>query len=355
MDRIALSKRIGGLADVFASGSKMRRELEAMSYALEHMTDDKFAGILGEGIAADEVEAMRVDKPIMPAGLGMGLTPGTPPKSSALPGMTQVPRGQFEPKDPIMGFLRLEGIKPNEVPVVLQAIYTDPNIGAKAKQIGKAALVAKEADDNSTKVEGGYWNREASQAVMQNLVGDVLGKEAMEKTILLDTHRHLEEQQKPDARKKQSVPSTLTKEQTPHLSEALDSDMYKKSQGAVRKEAAEEGEPERDEKPAVKPTEEPAEEPTGEPSEQEKAVAKQKAKGKVQKAKKEVTETVEELAKVQKPEEPEAAVKPAAGTVKTASEAPANTVSFDDIQLTAGMIEVELTDEDKVRLGKLFK
>lgn len=57
MDRIALSKRLEGLSDVFASATPIARDLKAMSYVLANMNDESFGTILNPSYTSDAVEA----------------------------------------------------------------------------------------------------------------------------------------------------------------------------------------------------------------------------------------------------------------------------------------------------------
>lgn len=56
MDRLALSQRIKGMSEVFASSNPISQDLAAMSYVLEHMSDEKFANILNKEYTADVAE-----------------------------------------------------------------------------------------------------------------------------------------------------------------------------------------------------------------------------------------------------------------------------------------------------------
>jgi chemotaxis protein histidine kinase CheA len=334
MDRIALSKRIGGLADVFANGSPIRRELEAMSYALEHMQDEKFSSILNAGYEADDKDAnvrgFGVAQPVQKPTLAIQ------ERARAQTGKPDVP--VFEPRDP---------------KAALEALMSDPQVAEIIKKNPKLTQVLKEAgieiEADLTNPEGNTWNREASDAVIRNLISDVLGKEAMEKAICCDTGRQLEKKQMPDAEKKQEKPATLTDPQTPKLSESLKSDMYKKSQGAVRKEAAKKDEAVVD-APVTEEDAPKAEEAPEAPKAEEVPVAKQmaeeKAEKKVEKTQEQATDTAEDTAKALKKLEKM--------TDKKASEEAEAMLSFDGIELGSPMGEVELTDEDRNTLGKLF-
>jgi len=359
MDRIALSKRIGGLADVFANGSPIRRELEAMSYALEHMADERFATILNEGYEADKESTVR--------GFGTGLPVQKP--EFAVGEKARMQRQVGAPDVPVF--------EPKDLKAAWEALMSDPQVAKIVNSKPALQQAMKEASAmlgiDIEKPEGNTWSREASEAVVRNLLTDVLGKEAMEKAVCCDTHRHLDKKQMPDAEKKQEKPATLTDEQTPKLSEALNSDMYKKSQGAVRKEATEGTSKEAARKKKVDIAAEPAAEPAPAPAPEapkdekpapapapeapkseepkEVPVAKQKA---AERAEQKVEKTQEE-AKEQAEGTAKALEKLDEMTQKTAAQQPDAMLTFDGIELGEPMAEVELTDEDKTNLGKLFE
>jgi hypothetical protein len=83
---------------------------------------------------------------------------------------------------------------------------------------------------------GMYWNIEASDAVLNNLLRDVVG---MDKSICCDTGRKLDKDQKPDGSHKGEKAPTLKPEQTPDQQKSLDSGIVEKSHGKVQKEATE--------------------------------------------------------------------------------------------------------------------
>lgn len=326
MDRTALSKRIGGLADVFAAGSPIRRELEAMSFALDHMRDEKFASILNEGYEAD-------DKDSNVRGYGMGQP--VQKHEFSVSQRARQPGGEtpvFEPRDP---------------KAALKALMSDPEVQKiiqRRPDLAKMAGIEVEADIEQP--EGNAWNREASDAVIRNLVSDVLGREAMTKAQCCDTGRKLEKNQMPDAEKKQETPSTLTEDQTPKLSESLDSGIYEKSKGSVRKEAADEM-PEAEEPKAEKPE---VEEPKAEKP--DKTVAQEQREKRTE----EKAEKTREEAKEKAEDTAEALQKLDNMTAKKASEeTTASMIMFDGIELTAPMDEVSLTEEDARKLSCLFR
>jgi len=323
MDRIALSKRIGGLADVFATGSPIRRELEAMSYALEHMQDEKFASILNEGYEADDKEAWSMQFPSPHSSRTLDK------RDERIRNMTVSKRKQLTEQD----IAYLDQLDPQ---AVMQALKSQPAAPAPAGAAPKMA-----GDDSS--VVSGSWNREASDAVIRNLVSDVMGREAVNKTQCCSTGRKLEKPQMPDAMKKQETPPTLTEAQTPKLSESLDSGMLEKSRGAVRKEAA------KDEVPVDEPK---VVEPKEEPADSEKSVAQEKATErkdrKVKKTEEKARDTAQETADALK--ELDQMTKKTASSVSDAS-----MIMFEDIELMAPMEEVNLSAEDARILGQLFR
>lgn len=367
MDRIALSKRIGGLADVFTSGSRIRRELEAMSYVLENMDDEKFATILNEGYTADASEDEKEAQGVR------GLQPTAP---SRIPDIMERRRQRtqqmgtpdvpvFEPRDPRRALQTLMSS-----PKVQEAIQNDPILKNQFKQAAEALGIDLE------KPEGNSWNREASEAVARNLIADIFGKEAMEKAVCCDTGRKLDKKQMPDATKKQEKPATLTDEQTPKLSEALDSDMYEKSQGSVRKEAGSRRGPRKpdgtgpgrgsskcpysgeetniDEKEAGKKSQRsPKDDTNDKPKDDtgdDPSVAQQQAQERQEKAVAETQQKAEEGAKATAKRLKELSEM----TQTDASQQSDAMLSFEGIELGAPMTEVELNDEDKNTLGKLF-
>lgn len=191
MDRIALAKRLESLSSVFASHTPYNRDLKAMSYVLSKLSDDKFQTILSGDFNADEHEACMC---------GAG------------PGPAVIPMGA--PADVSVG-------EPEEEKKII-VIKTDGGMPMSAEATEKTA--------------GMFWCKEASQAVVDNLLRDVV---AMNKSVCCDTGRHLEKEQIPDGTHA-GLPErgvALKPEQTPEISESLDSDMVQKSHGAVEKEA----------------------------------------------------------------------------------------------------------------------
>jgi hypothetical protein len=91
--------------------------------------------------------------------------------------------------------------------------------------------MAAEASDSTV---GMFWTKDASDAILNNLVRDVVG---MDKSICCDTGRKLEKNQVPDGTHDGDKAKTLKPEQIPDQKDVLDSGIVEKSHGKVRKEA----------------------------------------------------------------------------------------------------------------------
>lgn len=199
-----------------------------------------------------------------------------------------------------------------------------------------AAFKSKAASD--------LWTKSASDLIAQNLVRDVLG---MDKSICCDTKRHLDKKQMPDATKTQETKGAVARqedtgaalkpEQVPHLDEVLNSDMYKKSQGKVVKEAA--TVEDRPDTGAAEPQNINADQTAVENAKRlekiEDANKKAEAKEKAEKAK--------ELSR------------PKSKEVKAQSEVEANTVVAEGVEFDNVMMEAEANDEDVKKLSALFE
>jgi hypothetical protein len=215
-------------------------------------------------------------------------------------------------------------------PNMVQSIYEDFMVASKEGASEEVESCGKkEASTESA------WTKEAFDYIAQNLVHDVLG---MDKSICCDTKRHLDKVQMPDAKKspetkgavirQEDTGAALKPEQVPDLSVVLESDMYKKSQGAVRKEAA-----------AV--TEETPEAKAAEPQEVKDA-------GKV----KDPAKELEKMKKEKEQEELKAKSRPKADTPK---EAEANTIVAEGIEFDGVIMDVDASDEDVKKLSSLFE
>jgi len=193
MNRIALAKRLESLSEVFASHTQYSRDLRAMSYVLNKMADDKFNGIISSDYSADS--EMFPEEACGPMGPGAG------------------PMGPTEDKPKVIVIEKKEDTVPmpgeGVIPMSLEA---------------------------SEKTAGMFWNKDASKAVVDNLLRDVVG---MNKSVCCDTNRKLEKDQVPDGTHAglPEKPSTLKPEQTPDVSESIETGMVAKSKGTVKKEA----------------------------------------------------------------------------------------------------------------------
>jgi hypothetical protein len=194
MDRIALAKRLESLSSVFASHTPYNRDLKAMSYVLNKMADDKFTGILSGDFESEEFDACMCGK-------GPGPLQGIVPTGIPVDEPLDLPGSDEKPKVII---IKKEG----EMPMSVEA---------------------------SEKTAGMFWCKQASKAVVDNLLRDVVG---MNKSVCCDTGRHLDKEQIPDGTHKPTLAPTLKKEQAPDIEKSINSGMVEKSHGAVKKEAA---------------------------------------------------------------------------------------------------------------------
>lgn len=294
MDRIALAKRLESLSSVFASHTPYNRDLKAMSYVLSKLSDDKFKTIVSGDFDADETDACLCGK-------GPGPLPAVLPMGA--------------PMDAIVG-------EPEEDKKVI-VIKTDGGMPMSAEATEKTA--------------GMFWCKEASQAVVDNLLRDVI---AMDKTVCCDTGRKLEKEQIPDGTHA-GLPErgvALKPEQTPDVSESIETDMVKKSHGAVRKEAAKQSK-EEDDKNACK-----------EASLKDIKEKKEKAeKAKLEKDVKDLKKAKKSEKKASDEENDEDAKKDEKAATEDSSS------SFEGIELMASMDEVELDANEASELSKLFE
>lgn len=233
MDRIALAKRLEGLSKVFASTTPYHRDLKAMAEVLTRVEDEKFATILSPDFTAEaaaEVDAAYQRGQNLPGlSQGMRTTPstGTTPLADpqiALKALKSNPRATI---DDALALIRkypeLKSTPISDLKGVVEPMHTPAPVPA-------VAPVRMASEENT----GMFWSKEASEAVQNNLVRDVVG---MEKSICCDTKRHLDKGQVPDGSHDGEKAATLKKEQTPDQSKSLDSGIVEKSHGKVNKEA----------------------------------------------------------------------------------------------------------------------
>jgi len=236
MDRIALAKRLEGLSKVFASTTPYHRDLKAMAEVLTKVEDEKFATILSPDFTAEaaaEIDAAYQRGQNLPGmSQSMRTTPstGTTPLADpqiALKTIKSNPNATIE--DALALVRKYPEFKLTPISE-LMGVTSPAHIPAPAPAVAPVKMASEENT-------GMFWSKEASEAVQNNLVRDVVG---MDKSICCDTKRHLDKGQVPDGSHDGEKAPTLKKEQTPDQSKSLDSGIVEKSHGKVNKEASEE-------------------------------------------------------------------------------------------------------------------
>lgn len=211
MDKIALSKRLSGFSEVFKKDTKFARDLKAMSMVIENLPEDKFASLIIEAEDAKAEDAKAED------------AKAEDKKSEETKEAAKKPAEE----------------KAEEKPAEEEA-------EEEAEEKGES-----EEEEETEKSAGLYWNKQASEAVLSFLKKDVIGEEVKSvKNASEDLVKKasaepvpaakLPASQAPDGKGDKPAP-TLKKDQVPHISEVLKSNMVEKSHGAVRKEASESG------------------------------------------------------------------------------------------------------------------
>lgn len=333
MDRIALAKRLESLSSVFASHTPYNRDLRAMSYVLNKMADDKFTSILSGEFSPDKLEACM-------CGAGPGVGP-----------MTKIPVGG--PVD------EPEGLPGGEPKVIV---------------IEKEEGVPMSAEANE-KTAGMFWCKEASKAVVDNLLRDVVG---MNKSQCCSTGAKLEAKQVPNGSHDGEKASTLKPDQTPDDAASIKTNMVEKSRGAVKKEAGSikgpgvpDGTGPMKDSPECKMKKEEEKEASLEDikkakkEKEEKAMKKDVEKLKKEKKEKKASEEGEdekaEQAAEKKEEKAKELLEEAEKDEKKAEEGDkdatteSSSSSFEGIELVASMEEVELNAAEADQLSKLFE
>ena len=342
MDRIALAKRLESLSGVFANHTPYNRDLKAMSYVLGKMADDKFKTILSCDYSSDGVDSCM-------CGEGPGPLPGMGGPAVKPVGLP----GDEEPKVIVVK-------KEEEMPMSMEA---------------------------NEKTAGMFWCKEASKAVVDNLLRDVVG---MNKSVCCDTGRKLDKDQVPDGHHDGEKAKTLKPEQTPDDAASIDTDMVKKSRGAVKKEAGskkgpgvpdgtgpmkdspeckmkkekdaslediKEAKKKKEEAKAKKDLEDlkKAQKAKKEKSasEEEAEKAEQKAEEKEEKAEEMVEEAKEKLEEAE--EKLEEAKEEEKEAEKEEDKDASSSSSFEGIELMASMDEAVLGADEAAQLSKLFE
>jgi hypothetical protein len=353
MDRIALSKRLEGLSRVFVAGSPYRRDLKAMAEVLAKVDDEKFATILDAEFTADKEGA------------------GVLPMTSVTPQHPGIPQRPFSGRpsggkgiltdDKLRAMARV--LSPEQISKVREILEPEMMPGLETRQPIKPPVgvtpvqgLTKSADESDKDV-GLFWNKEATEAIQNNLLRDVVG---MDKKQIQDTGRHLTPDQVPNGTHDGEKAKNLKPEQTPELRDVLKSDIYAKSKKTPLKKEA--GYEEEEDKKDDKKDDKSAGKKELSPSEQA-ALAKAKeqvAKGskgteKGLKVVERLTPEDEPKTKTEKPEtkKPEKdAPKPKKDAPRPEDDKEANLA--EGIELTAPMEDVILDAAEQEKLSKLF-
>jgi len=247
MNRKALSERIQGLSEVFASDNPIYQDLQAMSYVLSEMDDEKFASIVNPEFTAEKEATTFTGTPgqVMPARpTGQYDQYSSKPTKSVpadvLGDLIAIWQDATIPHSDKLSLIdqvkamaqKAEtAIKSDAQKVEKGVVPGLPGSGAPASTRVPGLMTASEEDS-----EGIFWTKEASASVRDFLLKDVVG---MDKSICCDTGRALEKVEMPDGDKKPEAPATLTKEQIPSIKETLDSKIVEKADAAkpVNKDA----------------------------------------------------------------------------------------------------------------------
>jgi hypothetical protein len=333
-----------------------------MSYVLNKMAQDKFDSILSGDFSSDELDACMCGGKGPGEGLGDGMPKIIPvggPGKPGIPGMPGMPEGPM-----------------GEEVIEIKLGQEENPMSAEATE----------------KTAGMFWCKEASKAVIDNLLRDVVG---MNKSQCCDTGRKLEKDQIPDGGHDGEKAATLKPEQTPDDAASIKTDMVAKSHGAVKKEAGsvkgpgvpdgtgphggtkkcqvkegekeasledikrkkEEDEKKKDKKKLDELAKAQKAKKSVKASEEEGEKAEQDAEDKEEKAKDLLEQAEKDEKKAEEAEgEKDATVEPASPAVEPASPAvEPNCSMFDGIELMASMDEVELNASEAAELSKLFE
>lgn len=337
MDRIALSDKLEGISKVFKEESKFAQDLSAMAYVLKNTDDARFASVIAEVEANENVDAAGVGFGQMPMQKGPSAQPGQRSRALNLGPQSQKP---FQLSENFVAKLESTFTDPQQQGVIdtikknLKKLMPSMDIKPEAAPAKSAAeeeevvTASEETNENA----GMFWNKEASDLIAQNLMKDVLG---MDKSICCDTKQKLSPEQVPDGHKKAEKPSSLKPEQTPSVDDVLDSDIVKESNKTpLKKEAGDAkgpGVPDKDGKGPLGGTEEC---PMSEENKDSDDAAEKKEEKTQDKAEK----------KEDKAQEME----------KGATEEPTVIVA-EGIELGPRMDEIELDGEEAQKLSKLFE
>jgi hypothetical protein len=345
MDRIALAKRLEGLSKVFASTTPYHRDLKAMAEVLSKVEDEKFATILSPDFTS-EASGVEAAAP-SPFGAPGLRHPGTAPSIPGRGIMREDPEIAYQalisnPEATIEDALAFSRKYPNYAKKPLRGVMR-PTEKPVTSPVTVPAMSAEASEENT----GMFWSKEASEAIQNNLVRDVLG---MNKSICCDTKRHLEKNQIPDGTHDGEKASNLTKEQTPKLADVLKSDIVEKSHGKVKKEASAEEDDKKDDKKEDKAA-------TSEKEECDKLEDKKEEKSAALSPEAKAKKEKDEAAAMKKKVEELAKAKSDAKKDKNATEEEkvAEEIGFaEGIELGEPMDEITLDAAEQAKLSQLF-
>lgn len=407
MDRIALSQRLEGLSKVFASDTPMHRDLKAMSHVLSKMSDDNFSKVIDAEYVPDVESAVEEEAAQVPPMQGPQTGPafmqkvreramerGDVPTTTDPSAIADALEKVFAKKPGLIQKI-FQALSPQEKKEIIEVMPTPdfekargvptmPGLTKSAEEDSEDNKEDDEEKEGQKKYAGMFWNRKASDAVLDNLLRDVVG---MSKTQLYDTKRKLTPDQTPDGKHAgvPKKPATLKTEQAPDQTDVIDSNMVDESKTtSVRKEAGSKkgpGKPdgtgpyggtsecqmadEKDKDSAMKYTkkenpeytgkkgpvwDEPREAGLEELEEQKAEKAEEKAEKLEQKAKKDIAEGKKNLEKAEKVEEKaEKAEKEA-----TTQIAPPTVIEAEGIEMSSPMDDIEMSSEEAEKLSRLF-
>lgn len=385
MDRTALSKRLQGFSEVFASGNAMGEDLKAMAHVVANMTDEQFSKIVEAGMEEATVITPSIgpssapgisNRPVGPTFIPSQPGDTDPMKAKGIAKMLSILTGKPEQNFTPDIIQRVKGVvmpilesKPSQVPVMkeeaaapIQAPAMSPvmasekayklssimnayvaahpeaseqeqttftqqlvNPSIKPEQAPAPVTASEPTEKEANMEEGLYWNKEASQVIVANLLRDVLG---MDKTVNLDSGRHLTPEQKPEGQHDGVKAPNLKPEQTPDQ-EYLDSGIVEKSHDKIRKEAGDSKKSDEDTSKSEQTNED-----RGDSTDPVKDVEKKEEEKKLE-------DVPVESSKKKASEAPVIIEEPVAQT-------------FEGIELEASMDEVVMSDEEKAKLSALF-
>ena len=224
MDKTVLANRFDGYSRIFASDHPIGIDLKAMADTLRKMPEEKFAKIVDAGYEEDAFMQ----------------TPSAPAPGAQFQGIGKVPTSTPGGIKSVYPGMKGEQGKMNAE----RATSVGQKVGIPSDKMQKFLSEYEKADSAEVAAAGAPaadpWSKYAADAVAQNLVRDVLG---MNKSICCDTGRHITKEQTMDGKKAPELKNVrptsedtgraLTPEQVPDIGEKLESDIYKKSKGAV--------------------------------------------------------------------------------------------------------------------------